>query len=138
MFNVKVDNFNIQFTFQHNRNVGEVVGISDITQCTLRVNGQEFHGVAACSAKDKFDKEVGRKVSLRRALDAARGKVEIPFNVRFFIWERYFARHISNKNWVVAAFSSNGTGQYDTLATGILDAAYDKPRVGSDDLVNQA
>jgi hypothetical protein len=121
MFNVKVDNYNIQFTFQHIRDIGYEIGISDVTRCILRVNGQEYNGVAACSIYDSFDKERGRKLSLKRALDEARKAQELPWNVRFFIWTRYQQRHVPNAEWTV--YGDDPT----PIASGTLDAQYEKP-----------
>ena len=131
MFNVKVDKYNVQFTFSHIRGIGEAVNISDVTRCVLRVNGQEFNGIAACSTADVFNKEKGRKLALKRALEQAREKVELPQMVRFQVWERYHQRHIENRHWY--GFG----GDSEPIATGTLDPEY-RPKAGSDDLVNMA
>lgn len=117
MFNVKVNNLNIQFTFKHFRDVGEAVNVSDVTQCTLKINQDEFHAIAACSMKDKFDKEKGRKISLRRALDEARKKIEMSPRERQAVWERYFQRNESNMTW-------QWLWNEQTLADGKLDPEY--------------
>jgi hypothetical protein len=133
MFNVSVDKFNVQFTFTHMRNVGEGVGITDVTSCDLYINGEQFTGVAACSKHDVFNKEVGRKIALKRAIEAVRTKVELPQIVRECVWQRYFGRHIAND--MFAVYDSTGI-----VARGLLNYALPhKPsKVGSNDLVNMA
>lgn len=121
MFNVKIDKFNIQFTFSHVRNIGQEVGISDVTLCTLKVNDDSFTATAACSLKDVFNKEVGRKVALARVLKAAREKVELPHVVRDAVWARYFGRWCSNKEWVYLFIDAKGN---EFESTGTLDEKY--------------
>jgi len=135
VFNVSVDKFNVQFTFAHMRSIGEGVGITDITECDLYINGEQFTGVAACSKHDVFNKEVGRKVALKRAIEDARKRVELSQIVRECIWQRYFFRAVSNSEFTVYQDSVAAP-----VATGRLntDLPYKKSKVGSDDLVNKA
>ena len=131
MFNVKVDKLNIRFSFSHIRGIGKHVNVSDLTHCVLRINEHTFNAVAACSKNDKFNKEIGRKVSLARVLKQAQEKIELSKAVRFCVWERYFQRCIRNEDFVVDMFDGR------VQATGVLDPEY-MPKAGSDDLVNQA
>ncbi len=45
-------------------------------------------GEASCSFRDKFSKEVGRKVSLTRAIES----LNLPKQERRIIWETYHSR----------------------------------------------
>jgi hypothetical protein len=118
VFNVKIADKNVQFTFNHLRGVGEGVGISDVTVCTVIVNGEEFRGMAACSEKDVFVKEIGRRIALRRALGAARETTELAHEVREAVWKRYWTRDIPNADWTLQ--EPDGT----IVATGLLDEKY--------------
>lgn len=129
MFNVKVGEFNVQFTFQHLTGLAVEIGeyssmpVQAVTNCTLRINGQEFCGMAVCSAYDVFLREKGRKISLARALAEARAKIDVPHDVRECIWLRYFDRGIPNKEWRIEdAVYSRG------VAIGILDPQYQPVR----------
>lgn len=92
MFHVNLPDFNLSFSFSHKRDVNFAIRddkvITDVTECDLLVNGAEFSGLAACSAEDKFTKEVGRKVALTRALYNA----SLPKYARTEVWNRYFNR----------------------------------------------
>ncbi len=131
MFNVKVNKYNIQFTFKHLRDLRTSVA-NDATQCIMIVNGTEFQGQAVCSLKDAFCKERGRKVALARALKQVREKIEMSPGERRAVWDRYFARDIHNKNY--EAYVEEFT---DYMASGVLDPEYQK-KSGSDSLENMA
>lgn len=45
-------------------------------------------GYAICSEKDNYSKEIGRKISLTRALKSC----EFPKSDRKYIWDKYFSR----------------------------------------------
>jgi hypothetical protein len=119
MFNVHVNKLNIQFTFHHMKDIGEAVGLQAITHCMLKINGTEFAGVAGCSAKDRFAKEIGRKISLKRALQSARVIFDMSPLERQAVWERYFQRNVPNGTW-------NWQWNDQMLADGVLDAEYEK------------
>src|SRR5687767_13719402 len=114
------------------RDIGQDVGISDITCSILRAYGQEFNGVASCSAQDNICAESGRKLRLKSEKESARGKVELDAVVRYCIWQRYFGRHIPNQEFYVL-----GENAYGPIAVGVIDPQYER-KAGSDDLVNQA
>jgi hypothetical protein len=88
-------------------NPKKYVKITDITTCFLTVGkgefAKEYQGSAACVEGDKFSKEIGRKQSLTRALEAS--KLSKGFRSR--VWDSYFNRG-SNKMTGVSPNSSNG------------------------------
>lgn len=92
MHRLQVDQYQIEYTFRHNRDVnfeirpGHVV--SDVTSCPMWINGESFEGLAACSKEDTYDKAKGRKIALARSLYAA----QVPRNVRTAVWKEYFSR----------------------------------------------
>lgn len=131
MFNVKVHDYNIQFTFKHHRDIGSAVNVSDITECTLIVNRMSFLGISACSTADNFNKQIGRKIALKRALEECRKHMEIPYEVRMLVWWRYHERDIPNGEWEHVVVY--GTGKEEVRATSEASN-----RIGSDDLVNMA
>lgn len=70
---------------------------SAVTMCYLRIEIPQddqlipvglFSGYALCSSKDKFSKETGRKLALRRALEM----VGFDKNERSYIWNLYHLR----------------------------------------------
>lgn len=99
MFSLTVDDYNIAFTFTHMTLDPERAHVQAATICTLKVNDKEYSGTAACSVKDIFNKDKGRKIALARALKEARESSEIPFKVRDAIWHRYFLRGVPNKEY---------------------------------------
>lgn len=58
------------------------------TECHLRMDGQEkaWIGISRCDARDSFQKHVGRKISLTRALESAK----LDRETRQDIWMEYF------------------------------------------------
>lgn len=92
MFHINFENLNISFSFRHVRDANFYVNsknlVTDVTVCDFLVNGQEFSGLAACTAEDKFVKETGRKVALARALKAA----GLSREARTYVWGRYLNR----------------------------------------------
>ena len=66
--------------------------VNGITTCKIFESCEDaeetFTGWAECSTKDRYNKEVGRKVSLKRALWNA----HFEYEERKKIWEAYFAR----------------------------------------------
>jgi hypothetical protein len=87
-----VDSLSIKVSFKHYP-VTEDDKISFETVCSIVPTGQKapfICGVAFCSKKDQFNKEVGRKLALKRALDrnlANWDKIQ-----RTIIWKAYFNR----------------------------------------------
>lgn len=127
MFNVKIRDKNMQFTFSHYTNVGEEVGIQAITYCRLVINGVTFSGTAACSVHDRFDRERGRKLALARALQVARKVTPLEWVERYAIWTRYQDRRLTNAEWEYAIVLPLGP---TVQATGVLDDEYAKaPKV---------
>lgn len=108
MFSLQHDCFDIAFTFQHIKDIEGDVGIKAATYCTLRINGQEFNSVAACSSKDQFNKDKGRKIALARALKVAREKLTLPRTLREVIWYRYFTRQMCNAEFQQTIEEANG------------------------------
>lgn len=92
MFHLQSNNYTIKFTFRHTQPEQPLQinhrNIYAVTQCDLNINDEAFVGVAACVEGDNFNKEVGRKIALTRALK----KAEIPKPVRADIWIAYFSR----------------------------------------------
>jgi hypothetical protein len=108
-----VDNFKVKIVFSHNH-----CGGGDNTICALMMdkgNGWESvgEGVAYCHSSDNFNKEVGRKLSLERALWNApffsniTGIIFDPQTEETFrdrrraIWNSYFSRSPKTVNRVV-------------------------------------
>lgn len=56
------------------------------TRCILQNDFEEVVGVSLCHKNDTFDKEIGRKLSLKRALEEA---VTVSKAERTQIWENY-------------------------------------------------
>lgn len=96
MFHVESNNYTVKFTFRHTKldNLMEINHrfIHAVTQCDLTVNDKSFAGVAACVVGDNFNKEVGRKIALTRALK----KADLPKDVRADVWIAYFNRGNAN------------------------------------------
>lgn len=92
MFRASVGNYDVAFTFRHDRDVNFEIKrnkvVTAVTSCFLTVNTENFEALAACAAEDNFCKEKGRKISLARALNEA----QIPKDVRTAVWELYFKR----------------------------------------------
>lgn len=68
---------------------------SAVTLCKIVIENHPayplgFVGSALCSSNDNFDKETGRKISLRRALEVA----GFDKNQRTFIWNMYHGRTV--------------------------------------------
>jgi hypothetical protein len=91
----------IQFHHEHDPGKPFITGdsegnhrlVSGITLCKIfeEFGGEcemEYIGWAECSTKDRYSKEVGRKVSLKRALR----KGEFEYEDRKAIWKAYFQR----------------------------------------------
>ena len=94
MFHVTLPEGNIAFSFQHIRGTNFEVRpgklVTDITKCDFLLDGKAFSGLAACAAGDKFEKETGRKVALKRAMQDAK----LSRDSRTMIWGRYLNRHV--------------------------------------------
>lgn len=92
MFHVESNNYTVKFTFKHTKldNLMEINHrfIHAVTQCDLTVNNENFTGIAACVVGDNFNKEIGRKIALTRAVQ----KAGLPKEVRADIWIAYFDR----------------------------------------------
>jgi len=92
MFQLKINEADINYTFQHTRGTNFEVKsgktITDVTICVLAVNDSKYEGMAACLRGDAFNKRIGRKVALQRALRQA--KLSRP--VRTAVWADYFKR----------------------------------------------
>lgn len=83
---------NVAFSFHHERDTDFQVRdnkvVSDVTVCDFLLDGKQFSGLAVCASGDKFEKEVGRKIALKRAMDQA----ELRRELRSEIWGLYFNR----------------------------------------------
>lgn len=60
-----------------------------VTMCYMTLDGNYVGGYALCSSNDVFNKETGRKIALRRALEMA--GVDKPH--RTAIWLKYHSRN---------------------------------------------
>ena len=101
MWQVKSQDFDVKFTFRHMRGLNYVDNrtghtITDATLCDVIVNDKPYWAISCCSAADNFNKEVGRKVALARAIEKARKEVDLPKPIRQQIWQRYFNRTTVN------------------------------------------
>jgi hypothetical protein len=86
--------------FQHTENNGHRITVCHLHEgpcvridnrgpCTIR--GLESHtGVARCSSEDTFDKRLGRKLALERALHDVGPEGTYPRTIRSEIWREYF------------------------------------------------
>lgn len=97
MFHVESNNYTIEFTFKHTK-LDDLMEINHrlihaVTQCDLTVDDKSFAGIAACVVGDNFNKEVGRKIALTRALK----KAGLPKDVRADVWIAYFDRGTSER-----------------------------------------
>lgn len=95
MFRLKVDGCELQYSFQHDRDVNFVIKpnkvITDVTSCKMLINGDTLiTGTAACLQGDHFNKEKGRKIALARALKEA----GVARDTRVLVWEGYFDRFL--------------------------------------------
>lgn len=116
MFELSTEKGKIAFTFTHIRDVDVPINqgknvITDVTVCKLvpPTAGLPILGVSTCSVTDNFNKEVGRKIALERALDTAPELMPQSLNprqstperreIRRQIWKRYFARRQSNHEY---------------------------------------
>lgn len=59
-----------------------------VTMCHLEIDDNMYGGYALCSSLDKFNKEKGRKIALRRALELA----GVDKGHRRVIWIKYHTR----------------------------------------------
>lgn len=92
MFKLTVDKYDIAYTFRHTRDTNFVIRpnkvITDVTSCLMTVNTEQFDTVAACVSGDAFNKSVGRKIALAKALNEA----QLPRPVRAKVWASYWER----------------------------------------------
>lgn len=92
MFKLTAGSYDIAYTFRHTRGANFEIKpnkvVTDVTSCLLTVNNEQFDAVAACVNGDNFNKAVGRKLALSRALNEA----QLPRDIRRQVWETYFNR----------------------------------------------
>lgn len=108
MFNVELNGQQASFTFAHIRGIGEEVRIKAATTCTLVIDGVTHTGIAACSIKDNFNREVGRKIALAHALRLHRKEKELSFDFRKVIWNRYHFRSFANDKYIDPVLPAKG------------------------------
>lgn len=103
MFHIKVEDTEIAFSFKHFRGTNFEIrkhkAVTDVTYCSILVNNVEFTGLAACADGDTFNKEIGRKVALTRALKEAK----LNKSTRTEVWNMYFNRYRSSSYDVAPA-----------------------------------
>jgi hypothetical protein len=101
MFHLNIkSNYNtdlaISWTFRHYRatdfEIRPKKSVTDVSYCVLTVNGVQFTGLAACAQGDTFNKDIGRKVALTRAMKDAK----LEKYIRTEIWSKYFNRGHNN------------------------------------------
>lgn len=92
MLKTRIEGKEVRIGFYHSQEPGWFVKgkpVRGYTVCTVKVEGEEdLSGEALCSAQDVFNKEVGRKISLSRAIQG------FPRETRKQIWEAYFGRFL--------------------------------------------
>lgn len=92
MFAVEVNNKVVKFTFRHTRDCYFKIKpnkiVTDVTSCRMEIGDQQFDTLAACLQGDQFNKEKGRKIALKRAMDEAK----LDRSERTAIWDAYFNR----------------------------------------------
>lgn len=114
MLVVETDTLKVRFGFFHQ--VQDTEETAAHTKCTLEVTDKATKKVfvsvayAQCHEKDQFNKEIGRKISLERALhnafpseaddmDVITKDAEYNRMVRAQVWDRYFNRALGNKEY---------------------------------------
>jgi len=85
MFKVQYKESEFNVSFQHPTSDGETVRRG--TVCTVEGPEGAVIGISICHPEDNFDRSVGRKRALTRAL--------APFEKEFrtAVWSEYFRRH---------------------------------------------
>jgi len=100
---IKTEKFEIKFQRNYSEiknKKGTVLGHSVETVVSVNLNDEEhLIGNAVCSYKDRFVKEEGRKLALRRALYLCFDKKQ-----RRAIWKAYFDSKTVNKPRLVQHF----------------------------------
>lgn len=96
MLKTEIGGTQVRVGFYHEQDSGWFISndrpIKGYTKCTLKFGPKEaptrpdLEGEAYCSTMDTFNKEIGRKVSLARAVQP------LPREERRAIWEAYFSR----------------------------------------------
>ena len=101
MLKTSVEGKEVRIGFHHSQEPGWYIreqAVRGYTTCVIKLGTREapegeFVGEAYCSKLDVFNKEVGRKIALARALNNAK----FDRNVRKQIWQTYFARKASSQ-----------------------------------------
>ena len=83
----------VYFSFKHYNPESPFTGIDGhptkaFTMCVLQVEGQTTCATAWCSIGDNFNKEAGRKIALKRAMQHA----NLNRDDRREVWMAYFGR----------------------------------------------
>lgn len=97
---VKTQDGEVKFFFKHEAPVWKRNGsrkarglaASGVTVCVLSYQERTFVGIARCSASDRYEKDRGRQIALKRAIE------QLPNEVRRTVWESYSARTTGDRN----------------------------------------
>lgn len=127
MFETQWQGRKVSFTFDHTLLKGENevilpgVPVKGWTICTLEIEVPgsdlplQYRALAACSVKEGFDRAKGRKMSLARALQ----KSILDKEGRIAVWDRYFSRGVSNKDWMPIPTDEAVREIYESVKQGI-------------------
>ena len=63
----KIELFDITYNRYVNQDTNEVNAKGGQTVCAMKIDGQEYIGLAFCSKQDNFSKKAGRKIAMLRA-----------------------------------------------------------------------
>ncbi len=84
MITVELDGKPVRISFKHARTpggtLGSALGISAMTYCKF---DDRIMGTALCSTLDNFNRNMGRKIALQRAIK------DLPKDQRKLIWSAY-------------------------------------------------
>lgn len=83
---MKLGNYEVEWNYYASE-----TGIVDTICKIIDLDDVPRFGYATCSPADKFIKDIGRKLSLTRALK----NMNLDKNERTQIWKDYFRKHIS-------------------------------------------
>jgi hypothetical protein len=63
----KIELFDISYNRYFDKETEEILPKGGQTVCAMKIDGQEYIGIAFCSKKDNFCKKEGRKIAMLRA-----------------------------------------------------------------------
>lgn len=81
---LQVKDYKVKWIHETDKDILGTKYFKAITYCMLLKEGEQIDvGVAGCSLNDNFSKDIGRKLSLKRAIE------KLPKKDRTVIWESY-------------------------------------------------